>query len=167
MRLGREEKFRKTDEVRAEEFMTRVFSKLKRGVRLSRAEELIFNNSVYVREALAKQSQFLEELAEDWCARVRGAVAKNPDTPPEILYKLASDEDEGVRACICTNPNAPVELLVKLAEDRVWVVRMYVAQHPTTPVKILKKLAHDHEFGVRHSAEYQLNALMRSGQHSR
>ncbi len=44
-------------------------------------------------------------------------LASNPSTSPEILAELASDKDVGVRLGVAKNLNTPVEVLAKLAKN--------------------------------------------------
>ena len=44
-------------------------------------------------------------------------IAKDVNTPPEILAMLAKDGDKVVRACVAENPNTPPEILAMLAKD--------------------------------------------------
>ena len=46
-------------------------------------------------------------LAKDGHNDVRACVAKNPNTPPEILAMLAKDGNEYVRYFAAQNPNRP------------------------------------------------------------
>lgn len=42
-------------------------------------------------------------------------VAKNPSTPPELLFKLANSSDVITRHNVAANPNTPTEVLLKLS----------------------------------------------------
>ena len=66
-------------------------------------------------------------------------LARNPNTPKEVLAKLAEGEDEGVRATVAGNPNASRHTLAKLAKDPYSLAA--VAENPNTPRHILAKLA--------------------------
>jgi 3-methyladenine DNA glycosylase AlkC len=46
-------------------------------------------------------------MANDKSCYVRRAVAKNPNTTPEVLAQLAKDEDSYVRIEVAENPNTP------------------------------------------------------------
>jgi len=144
--------------IRIKEFIKRVMAKMSNNEPLTEAEQLIFKNSVNVRLAVANQSLYLHELSEDWSSVVRMAVAKNINTPVDLLYKLADDEDPMVRACVASNRNTPVDLLLKLANDKSWVVRMYVAENDNTPIDVVEKLTEDKEWAVSHSAKLFLSA---------
>ena len=70
-------------------------------------------------------------------------LAKNPNTPSEVLKVLATDKDGYVRQYIAFNPNTPSEVLKVLATDTEWFVRCGVIFNPSTPVEILQLLATD------------------------
>ena len=72
-------------------------------------------------------------------------VAKNPNTPIEILKDLATDDDYYVRWEVAENPNTPVETLKVLATDKNGGVRWGVAYNPSTPIEI-HKLVDSYEF---------------------
>ena len=65
--------------------------------------------------------QFLPTLARDKEYGIRAAVAKNPNTPLEILLMLSKDDDKGVRRYAKENPNFvdPVKKSKKL-EHRIF-----------------------------------------------
>ena len=93
--------------------------------------------------------EMIEELAGDEEAKVRYEVAKNPNTPIDILTKLAEDENSDVRWEVVHNPNTPADILRELAEDKEWYVRYEVARNPNTTVDILRKLAEDEDWRAR------------------
>ena len=93
--------------------------------------------------------EMIEELAEDEDSYVRYEVAKNPNTPIDILTKLAEDENSDVRWGAIRNPNTPADILRELAEDKEWYVRYEVTRNPNTTVDILAKLAEDEDWSVR------------------
>jgi len=93
--------------------------------------------------------EILTILARDENLNVRWRVARNPNTPPEILTILAQDKDEYVRWNVAQNPNTPPEILTTLARDEVSSVRRGVAQNPNTPPEILTILARDEDADVR------------------
>jgi 3-methyladenine DNA glycosylase AlkC len=77
-------------------------------------------------------------------------LAKNPNTPSEVLKVLATDENSYVRYCVAKNPNTPSEVLKVLATDENYTVRYWVARNPNTLVEVLKVLATDEDFYVRY-----------------
>jgi hypothetical protein len=86
------------------------------------------------------------EMIKD--SRIRCEVAKNPNTPVEVLKELAKDEDYRVRQEVARNPNTPAEVLKELAKDINYKVRREVARNPNTPGEILLDLAKEIE-GVK------------------
>ncbi|MEM8777798.1 MAG: HEAT repeat domain-containing protein, partial [Cyanobacteria bacterium P01_G01_bin.49] len=78
-------------------------------------------------------------------------VAKNPNTPPEILLQIMSQPGTG-RQAVSRNPNAPHSALEELAKDENRTTRNWVAENPGTPSHILIQLARDYDHSVRESA---------------
>lgn len=72
------------------------------------------------------------------------AVAKHPNTPPELFLKLSQNPEERVREYVAENNNVPASILEILANDENSLVRRAVAENPNTPINILfKHLARD------------------------
>ena len=63
---------------------------------------------------------------------------------------LNSDCD--VRVSVARNPNTPVDVLIELEKDSDWAVRRYAACTPNMPVDVLAELAKDSDFDVRRYA---------------
>jgi hypothetical protein len=101
--------------------------------------------------------EVLTILARDEDYWVRCGVARSPNTPPETLTILARDKDWGVRCGVAWNPNTPPEILTFLARDEDWNVRCRVAENPNTPPEILTVLAQDEDWCVRTSAQRNPN----------
>lgn len=57
-------------------------------------------------------------------------IARNPDSPPDLLKKLAEDNYWAVRMAVAGNPHTPPETLERLAEDEYSNVRGAVAWNP-------------------------------------
>ena len=98
-----------------------------------------------------------EKLSEDKDWHVRTDVARNPNTPVNVLEKLSEDKDWYVRTNVARNPNTPVNILEKLSEDKDNYVRAEVARNLNTPVNILEKLSEDENEDVRTGAAINLN----------
>jgi len=64
-------------------------------------------------------------------------LAKNPNTPLDILRELAKDYDWGIRRYVARNTRAPVNILQYLATDTDYEVRNDVAKHLNSSSKIL------------------------------
>lgn len=58
---------------------------------------------------------------------MRSAVARDPNTPVEVLVQLVRDEAVWVRYAVARNPKTPVHVLERLAEDKTPEVRCGVA----------------------------------------
>lgn len=91
-------------------------------------------------------------LAKNDDSEVRWSVAENLSTPQEVLKFLSTDRNENVRWIVSENPNTPQDILVSLAEDTNADVRWGVANNPNTPREILRRLSEDNEQNVRASA---------------
>lgn len=61
---------------------------------------------------------------------VRVSVARNPNTPVDVLMELAKDSDIVVRRRVACNSNTPVDVLIELEKDSDWAVRRYAACNP-------------------------------------
>ena len=106
--------------------------------------------------------------------RIRGAVAKNPSTPPEVLALLSDDSESFVLRGVARNPSTPPEALAKILDRHTYFlddvaknpstppevlvslsnhkhayVRQTVAQNPSTPLDVLIKLSRDKDKDVR------------------
>lgn len=75
-------------------------------------------------------------------------LAKDPNTPPEVLYNLTYHKDYRVRYKVANNPNVPVSALEKFVEDAldpnirfVGTIPYDIAMNPNTPGFLLEKLA--------------------------
>ena len=87
----------------------------------------------------------LTTLAGDEDFNVRRGAAKNPNTPVDILTRLAKDDHDYVRWGVAENPKAPADILTTLAEDEHGNTRLAVAKNPNTPVDLLTTLSNDYE----------------------
>jgi len=47
------------------------------------------------------------------------------------LHKLSNDKDENIRAAVAKNPDTPQDILEKLSKDEHEDVRKIVSEHPT------------------------------------
>ncbi len=77
------------------------------------------------------------------------ALAKNPNTPSEILSTLAESDDTNVREAVARHPATPPEALGRLAENRLRDVRALVGANPSTPELTLQFLATDPDVYVQ------------------
>ena len=70
-------------------------------------------------------------------------LAKDPNTPPEVLHGLAYHTHHSVRYWVAGNPNTPVSALEKLVNDEIgsYDPSLYrIARNPNTPAFLLEKL---------------------------
>jgi hypothetical protein len=79
--------------------------------------------------------------------KAKREVAKDPNTPVDVLVELATDIDGHIRSGVAGNPNTPVELLKELSKEDTWNILWQVAGNPNTPVELLAELAkHENEY---------------------
>ncbi len=69
-----------------------------------------------------------KSLARAGDPAVRKALARHPDTKPEVLYFLAEDEDAGVRREIAANNHTPLQADLLLAGDAEEEIRAVLAE---------------------------------------
>lgn len=60
----------------------------------------------------------------------RAKLAKNPNTPGDILDQLSRDEEVLVRVYVAGNHSTPVETLAELSRDQEEWIRTVVAKNP-------------------------------------
>lgn len=85
-------------------------------------------------KALEKSDDYRhKELAKDSDYDVRISVARNPNTPVDVLAELANDINWYVRCFVAENPNTSADVLTELAKDSYWCVRRNAAGNPNTP----------------------------------
>jgi hypothetical protein len=85
--------------------------------------------------------ELLHTLSREKDENIRGAVAKNPNTPREVLTALSGDSWDYVRSFVARNPNTPPEVLIALAGHKDEYVLRGVAENPNTPPEALAALA--------------------------
>ncbi len=96
----------------------------------------------------SERKEYFEQLLS---IRNNESLARNPDTPPEILLQIMSQPGTG-RQAVSRNPNAPHSALEELAKDENRTTRNWVAENPGTPSHILMNLARDSDNNVIESA---------------
>jgi hypothetical protein len=100
--------------------------------------------------------EVLRVLSTDEYSDVRYYVTHNPNTPVEVLEALSTDKDSWVRSSVARNPNTPVEVLKILSTDGYYDVQCAVTRNPNTPVEVLKILSTDESL-VRYAVARNLN----------
>jgi len=97
----------------------------------------------------SKDPAILEKLSKDSDVDIRLYVARNVDTPVQVLQVMTDDPEEAVRHGVALNGVSTPEILSKLSTDVSPYVRQKIAGHLNTPVNILMNLAKDTDDGVR------------------
>ena len=67
-------------------------------------------------------------------------LARNRNTPVDILRELAKSESASVWMDLAENPNTPEDILQDYAKSKSAVLRCRVARNPKAPRKILIKI---------------------------
>ena len=79
----------------------------------------VFRKHLYYRGCIRKSKipLVLRALSThaDW--EIRSEVAKNPNTPADILVCLSTDEAGSVRIAVAEHPNTPVDTLIELSNN--------------------------------------------------
>ena len=109
-----------------------------------------------------RDPEMLDILAYDSSAYVRNRVARNKNTPADVLALLAQDIFVGVREAIPSNPNVTPDILTMMSEDSDPHVRSRVSWSPKTPMSVLEKLAEDEDGAVRDYAQREIYERSRS-----
>jgi len=106
----------------------------------------------------ATSPELLSQLADNPISMVREAVAKNPNTPVNVLETLSKCSN--MQYVVQSNPavqglaqsareaTSP-ELLSQLADNPISMVREAVASNPNTPPHVLEKLSKDKDIYVQ------------------
>lgn len=76
-------------------------------------------------------------------------TAEYEETPPALLEKLASHRNYRTRVLVARNPNTPVQVLYGLADDNMRLVILNVARNPLLPDELKITLARHKYWGVR------------------
>ncbi len=77
-------------------------------------------------------------------------------TIKEISVQLALGTlPKNIRKRVAKNTNTPIDMLEVLSKDEFWYVRYYVAGNTNTHIKILTMLSKDKDSGVRYTAKQQ------------
>lgn len=80
-------------------------------------------------------------------------LAGSERTSKKILIILSADDEHwAVKYRVARNPNTPKEVLKILSTDKYWSVRYWVACNSSTPTEVLIKLSIDKDSGIRRLA---------------
>ena len=93
----------------------------------------------------------LDDLAANADAGIRSSVASNPSTCIETLVKLAGDQDPSVLKMVAANRAMPPETLAQLAKVQDEDVLRAVAANPSTPFAEALRLVEDERLGLLRS----------------
>ena len=80
---------------------------------------------------------------------IKVGVARNPNTPPDVLKKLAANDSVDIKRSVVSNQNCPQDLLGVLAKDENAAVREPIAEREGCPELIARQLAVDVDESVR------------------
>jgi Leucine rich repeat variant len=110
--------------------------------------QVVEGNELPAKLSIARDLQtpieILERLAQDPNEDVRSTVASNRNLPLATLLRLADDPSSKVRSQLIHqqfNRSTPIEILAKLAEDPDSNIKMNIARNANTPPEILTQLA--------------------------
>lgn len=79
-------------------------------------------------------------------------LAKNPNTPADVLTELAKNIDVYIRNDVASHPNTPINVIKQLCEDRNGYVRKGVLQNPNISLDIVISFLSDPKKDVQDKA---------------
>lgn len=109
------------------------------------------NTPRYLSESISRQFATHEDI------KIRQIIAKNENTPIEVLERLKTDDNFKVRARVAQNKKSSVLILKLLANDKDNRVRAEVVNNKNTPNDLLEQLISDRDCWVRNSFIYNNN----------
>lgn len=95
--------------------------------------------STAMKEALSPYTNYvtLREHATSKRAKLRAAVAANPNLQSHVMIKMTKDPVEKVRVALTTNPKLTMQVWEILANDESEAVKKSLKEHfPEKPAKI-------------------------------
>lgn len=104
------------------------------------------------------------DLDKDWYDYIY-FIAKNPNTPIEILEDIINNNIVYARSSLAANRDLPEYLLEKLSRDEHFYVRRGLIYNPKVTTKILKRLTKDEDSLNRGFAKEQLK-IRKSQRHN-
>ncbi len=136
------------------------------------------SSDVEIRKTIASSdetsAEVLEQLSQDAEAEVRRAVAKNPNTPENILLRLGKEFSDDVvanpifsiillekpesnffRLSLARSSTLSEELMAKLAVDPDEKIRCAIARNPNTSISLLEKLVEESFNRIFKDDEYE------------
>lgn len=124
--------------------------------------ELANSDSYSIRKEVARNpntpADILKELSRDSAGYY--VVGRNPSTPVEVLWEYAKDTEDCDRwVAVAENPNCPPEILEYLMHEPY--VQYLVVVHPNTSIDTLKQIvANPNRYNVFDFGEDDGNAIM-------
>lgn len=113
-------------------------------------------------QALARNPQsspdILIPLSTHPSRQIRAVVAANPSAPAETLHQLSRDTDSSVVSQLARNPNISIEILYSLAEEGFPSVLANIAANQRSPTDLIRKLSEHQNPYVRRRAASNRNA---------
>ncbi len=105
-------------------------------------------------QALARNPQsppdILVPLSKHPSRQIRVPVAQNRSTPVETLRRLSNDEDSSVRWGLAINPNLPIDILYQFSAEDSPSLLAGVAANRHAPVDLIRRLSQHESAWVRH-----------------
>lgn len=114
-------------------------------------------NSSAINLIETKDMELIKEMAKSKSYDAHIDLARNKNTPVEVLWTLVKSKEDEVRLKVISNPNITSQILQDLAKDKSMEVREAVALHPKTSTKTLEFLSMDLSFRVRSEADKRLS----------
>jgi hypothetical protein len=116
----------------------------------------------YVATNPATPPDMLKKLSSDESPEVRMRVAANPSSHPATLHLMTGDVDSDVKISVVNNMHAPFAALNVLAQDADPYIRLLVAKTNWVLASTLEILAKDSDVFVRRLAQTRLRAKERA-----
>jgi Leucine rich repeat variant len=110
------------------------------------------NASTLIANLPLKTKLSLTQVVEGSELPAKLAIARDLQTPIDILERLAQDPNEDVRATVASNRSLPLATLLKLADDSSRKVKLQLVRQQSNrsiPIEILAKLADDPDTDIK------------------
>lgn len=93
---------------------------------------------------------------------LRHELARNPNTPPDVLARYFDSTDPFVEWGLALNPRTPPAVLERLSRSADRYTRMNLVRNPSTPRPVLERLASDPDPHLARVAQQALEDRARS-----